>query len=304
MLLKENVENGYEGQRLEGLILVGNYSKLPTKNGKSYIGGSVEGIGTIPFKAWGNSDAFRELDAKSYAGKIARVSASVNIYNGSRSIVIDDIMLVNEDEIEYSKSDFLVTKYNAESYLKSMRQMLAKASDKCLVVFDEIVDGDVKERFMNEFAAIHHHDNCRSGLLAHSTKVTRIASLIGLYPNIIKKVPVDILYLSAALHDIGKVFEYDNGTISDKGKVLSHTMLGVLEIEKHRETIIDILGEEYYYLLLSVIQQHHGEYGERPRSIVAYVVHLLDMLDTKLTGLDEALSQQNEGIVFDEYKLN
>lgn len=304
MLLKEKIDEGFDGQHIEGYALVTNYTKNPTKNGGSYIGGTLECKGTVQFKSWSSSEAFKTLDSDYIANTICYVSGEVNIYGGAKSVILKSIVETDESDVEFSKSDFFASKYNADSYMKSLRQLLAKASDNSIAIFDLVVDKEFREKFMVEFAAAYHHDNCRSGLLAHTTKVARMTSLVTLYPNIIKVVPIDLLYLSAALHDIGKVVEYNNGVVEGAGKYISHTMLGVLKLEEHKEDIIAMVGEHYYTILLSVIQQHHGEYGERPRTVAAYIVHLMDILDTKLTGLDEALLGAESGVVFDEYKLN
>ena len=158
---------------------------------------------------------------------------------------------------------------------------------------------------MTEFAAVWHHDNCKAGLLAHTTKVVRMASLIRMYPEITKKISPDVLFIGCALHDIGKVYEYGLGAVTDEGKVLSHHTFGVLFCASHKKDIVEALGRDGYRLLLSIIEQHHGEYGERPRTVAAYVVHRLDMLESVLTSVNTLLKDSPDGnIQYDGYKLS
>ena len=56
------------------------------------------------------------------------------------------------------------------------------------------------------------------------------------------------------------------------------------------------------YFILSIVSCHHGEYGEPPRTVAAYVVHLLDKLESGLTGLSDKLEQsEGERISYDSF---
>ena len=79
--------------------------------------------------------------------------------------------------------------------------------------------------------------------------------------------------------------------------------IGIYMLEKHREEIINLKGEDFYYSLISIISQHHGEYGEAPRTVAAYVIHQLDCLDSTLTLLDE-VSMADGQISFNSMKLS
>ena len=126
-----------------------------------------------------------------------------------------------------------------------------------------------------------------------------------MYPNITSKVNKDLLYLGCAIHDIGKVYEYNNGLISSQGKFISHLTSGILLLDKYREDIVMLMGEDFFYSLMSIVSQHHGEYGEKPRTIAAYVIHILDLLDTNLTTLDLSCEsiEKGEQVKFDGLTL-
>ena len=172
-----------------------------------------------------------------------------------------------------------------------------------VVLFDEIIK-PVEDSFKNEFAAVSHHDACRSGLLAHTTKVVRMASMIKQYPEILKRVSSDLLFIGCALHDIGKVFEYNNGAISNLGKSLSHHTFGVIILLDNKELICSSMGESFFYSLLAVVEQHHGEYAEHPRTVASYVIYQLDNLDSRLTSLNSLLAESDGDVVqYDGYKM-
>ena len=125
------------------------------------------------------------------------------------------------------------------------------------------------------------------------------------YEAIDKTIDKDILFVSAALHDIGKVLEYNTGAITPIGMRMSHLTLGVGLVSKFEKEIINIKGADFYDSLISVIQQHHGEFGERPRTLVAYIINIIDGLEAQLTDINDMVSSATTSQVkLGEYKLS
>lgn len=303
IIKKEELSNSYDGARVNGYLLMRGYTKQPTKNGGEYISGSIEVCGAMGFKSWGNSAAFATLSTSGteYQNKICHVSADVNIYGGVMSLIIQSISLADPETLKeegISERDFLSSTYDVDVYWKEFESTFKRnTTEKAHDIFDGIFSGIVKEKFLSEFAAVSHHDNCMGGLLAHTTKVVKVATILKMYPNIYKRVGKDLLFLGAALHDIGKITEYNNGVVSDHGKIMSHTVSGVMFLERHcRNLIISNMSEEFYNRLVSVVSCHHGEYGEPPRTVEAYAIHLVDCLESNLTSVNQLL----EGVAVDQ----
>ena len=63
----------------------------------------------------------------------------------------------------------------------------------------------------------------------------------------------------------------------------------------------------FYRELQAIILEHHGEFGERPKTVYAYLVHVIDLLDSRVSGLQrkvEDLSlEDTTNVSFDDYKL-
>ena len=301
----EDLKKLKDNDRVAGLALIMSYSTAQAKNGSSYINGFLQCKGEVQFKSWGNSNSFSKMSKSDYSGIICYVEGKANFYGGMFSVIIDDVYAVKKDEINVEKGDFFEEKYDRESLYTTIRKLLSKDSD-CLEIYDKVMK-KISDRFKCEFAASYHHDNCRGGLVAHSYKVARMYSLISMYPFIAKYIVENgnVLLLGLAIHDIGKVLEYSDGVTSDVGLLVDHNTLGVELLVGEKEYIINKKGEEFYYRLLSIVEQHHGEFGSRPRTVEAYITHMFDILEARLEGLDESLSTAKDSYVsYDGFKLS
>lgn len=51
--------------------------------------------------------------------------------------------------------------------------------------------------------------------------------------------------------------------------------------------------------------EHHGEYGERPKTVYAYIIHVVDLLDSRVSGLQKKMREADSAKVirFDDYQL-
>ena len=293
----ENVRKCSNGESVNGLLLMKDYTKKTTKNGGFYFDGNLEGLGSMNFKAWGNSDAYDKLDTDDYQGQVISVYGEVNIFNGILSIIIKDLNAVDVSGEGISKNDFFASKYNEVAYFEAFKRTLGKLADENSVKIFDLVMKDIEGRFRVEFAARSMHDNCKNGLLAHSYKCLYISRLLTMYSDIVKEQGRDLslIALGVALHDIGKVKEYTDGSIVGLGQIVSHHTFGVELLLDHKEEIVDLKGEEFFYRLCAIIEQHHGEFEERPRTIESYIVHLIDKFESDMQFLNQSLEGFEKG---------
>lgn len=296
-----------EKKEVSGCVLIQSYATAPQKNGGQYITGHLQAVGDIPFKVWSDSSPTslyaKMVASQDLSGKVMKIVAKTDFFGGFLSLVLSEGSVVPESE-GILPSDLMENIYDATKYMQTLRATLQKyCSDKAVMVF-ELIMSELEDRFVREFGAISHHDNCKSGLLAHTTKVTRLATMIKLYPSLISRVTPDVLFIGCALHDIGKVMEYNNGSISEDGKMISHMISGPLLLSKHEDEITKMMGRSYYLELLSILGTHAGEFGEHPRTIAAYVVHMLDYLEAKLAQINAMCADTDGQIKFEGYTLN
>lgn len=296
-----------EGAFVKGLVLLKECKKKTAKNGSSYMEGMLELGGALAYKAWGNSSAFSKLDLEDYSNTVVNICAKVNLYNGVMSIILDDVFAVDLSGSEISEDDFLGGGYNGDEYFAALKKVLGSFVDEDTMSIFNIIVKDVEKRFKVEYAAKGMHDNCKGGLVAHTYKVLYICKILKLYPNILQfEGNMNLIALGAVLHDIGKVFEYHNGSIIGNGLVVSHHTFGVEMLFKYKNMIVEKKGEEFFYRLCAIIEQHHGEYEERPRTIEAYLIHQIDKIESSLQLLNQSLEGFEKGnqLVIDSFKLS
>jgi len=302
MIVKKDLAKLIDGEVIETVAFIKSYDVRPAKNNNKFIDGMLEMKGSVPFKVWSGT-TFDELEKYDYRNIVCFIKAKVNEYNGNKSLILNEVKALEEGT--YEPSDFFEEKYQANAYWDALCKLIGKnCSPEGLQIFKKVF-GEIDNRFKVEFAARSHHDAVRSGLLAHTYKLVFIMTrVIKLYPNIVKKVDNDMFALGVAIHDIGKIHEYTNGVIEGNGLLVSHHTFGVEMLSKHKDFIVELKREEFYYRLLAIIEQHHGEYEETPRTIEAYLVHMVDNLESTYQAIDESLERGVSTVSIGSFKLN
>jgi len=148
-------------------------------------------------------------------------------------------------------------------------------------------DPDFTRLYANSPAARTIHHNCVGGLLEHTLEVIALCrNLAGLYPE---QVRLDLLITGAILHDIGKLEEYNQDSISfdftDRGKLVGHISIGKEMLDSKLAGLHDFpddLKLELEHMLLT----HHGvrEWGspEVPKTIHAFALFHADLVSARM----------------------
>lgn len=310
IISEEMLKKGQNKEAVSGVILVNSYNTALTKNGNEYITGQLQSGINIPFKAWGNTSAFTELKNNDYNNVPSYISGSFDTFGGTVSITIDSINAVDG----FTPDMFFQIKYNADAYLDALKTLTFKRmTEKAQKYANKILfdNTEVLERFKVEFAASSHHDNCKSGLLAHTYKMcANMNHIFNLYPNIIKKANPenpsdfqDVCMLGALLHDIGKIDEMEFGVYQPISRV-THRYLGTEMISPYKDEIIKDYSEVWYYDLISIMLQHHGEYGDDCKTLCSFIVHEADNLDAKFTLIEQLLENPTEASAGKKIKVD
>ena len=286
-----------DGERVSGTVYVRNADVKLAKNQSKYIQGMfADGKQAIAFKVWG--DYMERFSAVQKANKVIYVEGKVNVYNETISIVVTsasantDGLAIN-DFIEGHDKDAIENEFYAFN-----KRMLSPAAYE---VLDTILQGRVKERFFLEYAGMTMHDACPSGVANHTLKMLRIAEVL-LQSDARLEPWTDLLILGINLHDIGKIKEMKDGDYR-KNSFVTHREFGVELLYTHRPLITEKFNDDFFYRLISIIRGHHDEFEEKAKTVYAYIVHLIDMLDSQVTHIldvveGEGLKEDSSGDKF------
>lgn len=301
--VKKMLADGKKGDQVGGLMLCRSYNVQLTKTNKEYIVGVLQSGTELPFKAWGDSRAFTELKNADYSNIPCRIGGSLDTFGGQVSVVLDTIVAVNDIGIDA----FLPVIYDADVYCNALQSLFKSCvSQQCYEIADTVLfsNAPVLESFKKEFAAVSHHDNCLSGLLAHTYKVlVNVVNTVKTYPNIAPNQNTkDLLLLGALLHDIGKTREMNIG-VYQPCSVVTHRYLGIEFLDAVKTKLIEFYGVQWYYELISIFLQHHGEFDDDCRSVASYVVHQADLFESRLADLNQKLENPIESTAGKKVKV-
>ncbi|MFL0269512.1 HD domain-containing protein [Candidatus Clostridium radicumherbarum] len=207
--------------------------------------------------------------------------------------------------------ELLVTKYKRESRfnLNDFLPCLSKPLEEILNELDKISEEEFKtteckalnnyffnnqtfvERFKRGIGGLNQHHNYIGGLAEHTLNVMYMAKTIAYRYDCRYK---DLAILSAKLHDIGKIEEYNvDGpfSVSMRGEMEGHIVIGITMLEEAFKAGGDIYSEDFKNRVKGCIVQHHGkvEFGspKTPNTEEAFIVHYADFVDATFNKLGQ-----------------
>ena len=278
--------------RGEGVALVKDISSGFTTTNKPKFTGNLANLDVAEFNVWSNSAAFRTISENEIVPGETFVFVRYSI--SKFGFVIEYLEVIEDAEL--NPEDFIYQKYKIQDknveYLEALKN--SGASARAVEVINEILGigtgNYMHKRFSHEQAALNNHDNCMTGLLAHTIKCLRIYNGIkDIYKNIFgDKVVNDLMVIGLIIHDCGKVYEMYNGAYQ-KYSYVSHRGLGAEHLSKYKDYITEKYDEDFYYMLYSIIMQHHDVYGDPAKTLYAFIAHQIDNIDAILTSIDEII---------------
>ena len=288
-LIKEFLENDKISQN----FLVNNVTRGITAKGSGYLNIVLQdSSGTIEAKKW----EIEEYDEKIIkVGSIIHVEGDVLVYKSDPQLKVSKVSMVSDADIDVGQ--FVASAPVSRNDLqKTLFEYVEKITDKEV---KRVVEEIVKNHYIslsNYPAATKNHHEYASGLLYHTTSMLRVGEMLSTVYN----VNTSILFAGIILHDIGKTIEL-SGPILPKyttaGKLLGHISIINAEIA---ETCKNLgVNGEVSVLLQHMVLSHHGqyEYGSPvlPMTKEAELLHFIDNIDSRMTTIEKALNQIEEG---------
>ena len=279
-----------------GVALIKSATPGKTRNGNPRFSGSVENQETVQYNVWCDTPAYQTLSsAQIIPGEtVADISYSI----GKFGLVIKAITIL--DDPAYTREMFVYSKYDQKELEDDLNDTLNKCGltekgrQLLKIIFGIGTENNIFPRFSKEQAAMNHHDNCESGLLAHTLKCLRIYSGIRpIYRTFNDERTNDALIIGLMVHDVGKIWEMHHGNYTPNSFV-THRLLGAEHLTSLKEQIVDLYDNEFYYHLLAIVDQHHDEYGEPAKTVYAYIAHMIDDMEAKLTVMNEVIMKNHD----------
>lgn len=275
------------------VALLKDFTKGVTSGGKDKYSGHLTNQEDVPFNVWSSSPAFLALESGNFVGGDSVIEADYNV--SKYGFVLTRINLLENGP---DADSFIHYKYDIHGlsvdFVNALNRggISQKAKEVIYALLESGKDSFINLRFPLEQAAANHHDNCRTGLLAHILKCLKIyLGIKDLYPMFKDKRVNDLMVIGIIIHDIGKVFEMYNG-VYQQYAYITHRGLGLEHLARYKDFIIERYDMDFYYMLYAIIQQHHDEYGERALTMYSYITHLIDDMDAKLTEFDQTIEEE------------
>ena len=264
------------------------------KDGKSYLNIILaDNSGEIESRKWQEAE---QTFAKIKAGDYVIVNGKINAFQGRLQLIVNEISKLNEGQ--FVPQDFI--KKSSSAPEKMYDELL-----KIVESLDEIYIKDLLQLILNEYEikrrlmlwqagkSVHHA--YQSGLLEHILSCTQLGVTLSAHYNANKSYVV----AGCILHDLCKIYELSEGPnvdYTEEGKLIGH-LVKSLEIVDHFAAKIKNFPYQQKMHLKHILLAHHGEYEygspKIPHTSEAYLVHLIDLLDSKMSSIDQVKKTDN-----------
>lgn len=161
-------------------------------------------------------------------------------------------------------------------------------------LLDAVFTAELLREFEAAPAAKGTHHNYAGGLLEHTLEVIRLCDAAC---SVYGKLDRDLLVTGAALHDVGKLQEYDSSSVTfertDPGRLLGHIVMG-WDLVRRAWVSIPGFPEQEGLHLEHLVLSHHGqrEWGSptEPCTPEAVALHHADLASARINQALEAVS--------------
>lgn len=292
---KINVFEMEENQISTGLICVQTASVEFKKNKQRYVRGTGVFDGdTYNYVCWEES----LVDTLVGQDRVFNVLISCSLYNGEKQYTIKELYEVCTD---VDVAEFF-TKIDTEAIREQFERFIKENFSKG---YQELIHTLIPDDIMNLFcvtpAAIHYHDNFCGGLMFHTYKVMQILkSMCDIYGLRDKK---EFMLFCGLVHDIGKIVAMDYRLMeyTIKGTKLTHEALGIIYMTQKAKVLKNYLTKFEIDTMLGVIENHRGvDYGARPGTVEAYLVHYADNMEAQTTSVLAFIENQQKTALQDK----
>lgn len=300
----KDIEN-FIGSTIEECYMVESINYNLSKEGNSWISIMLKDLsGRIHAKLW--KEKIKEgVDYDSFVGRVVKINAFVDVYNGEPSLALQTVELADEDDYDMSQYALSLGKEDKEEYWKRLLNHIASIEDEGMRLLVETIFKYFKERMCGLPAGKTMHHAYNGALLVHTLEVTEIALATYEVMNRYNKsytVPLhrDFVLCGALLHDIGKVVEYEafpGCGITLRGSLIGHLVEGVKCINSFNGFLKEkAVPVKKMNILEHLILSSHGGLGGgcKPATKEGIIIKNADNMSAEIDGYDTVFRLHDE----------
>lgn len=283
-----------QGENVTIKAVLSEKSMVQNKNGGDYLSIALcDSDGRIAFPIFDNGEElFEKLEVLTpYA-----VEGTINIWNGTTQLKNVTFRELKDDE--FSAEDFISAYTIPKELVNFFLEVVSGLSSPYKEIAIEATgcfgrDDEKFKMFLSCPSAEKHHGNKIGGLFLHTLGVMsnvanahKLYSKLDMYGDIDSVINSDRLMLKAILHDIMKINEYEYKIcIRRRPNVVGHLYDGIIYLTDINRKLGNILSDEEMEDIKYSILSHHGEFGPcKPRTLEDMLLHLADMIDSRVVG--------------------
>lgn len=271
--------------------LVTKLTEETTSQNKPYVNVFLsDGREEVPVKYWDTTKDNCGL----MEGCVYDFILKCNLYNDKKSYTLSKFIATET----MKPTDFIKkAPVDTAELFNRILAVTDNMTDKSLAILVKTVYESYKSKMLMWAAAQGHHHNYYGGLLWHTCRMVETAALDSeFYPSLDR----DVIIAACALHDIGKLEEFNTNEMGVveynlRGTLFGHLLLGYELIRKfilHLKSEGHVFDDNKVTNLLHCIASHHGErdWGAivPPATPEAKFVFYLDLRDSQVTVFEEA----------------
>ncbi len=285
-------------QTLQSTFLAKNKTLLTDKKGNQYISLYLsDRSGSVDAKIWDNIE---RMNNSFESGDIVMVKGQVQLFQNKKQIIIHKIDPIKDESLKFEDYVGEIGR-SPEEVLQELLQIVEKVESAPIkqLILSTLNDPSIKPLLLKSPAAKSIHHVKVGGLIEHILSISQLMVFIAQqYPQM----NFDLLVFGAIFHDLGKIWELEWTSkgirYTDKGRLVGHLVMSAELVDKKASQILGF-PEEQITILKHIILSHHGklEYGSPkvPMLLEAYVVWMVDDLDSKVDSITQFINQDSSG---------
>jgi 3'-5' exoribonuclease len=291
------------GENVSWFYRIQEAVKKKTKNNDDFLDlVLMDKSGRLPAKVWNKAEETYKLI---HPGEIYRVSGEVREYRGRLQFTVSHVRAIAAGDPGFAPGDFdEAPAFDSAALLAEAFTILNdNIHDPHLRRLSEMFQQEYGPIFAQAYGAQKIHHAFPGGLLQHTQALLKLALAVAPHYGL----DTELLLIGALFHDIGKTAEFKTQPALETtlaGGLLGHLVISLtifLDMIKRIPDFPETLSVRIQHLIVS----HHGEkeFGspEVPRTREAYLLHILDLLDSRMSIFSEQLKVGDAQKLFSDF---